>query len=401
MAAFAEGPSRLTGFLDADDTRYALSCLKTLGFKIDHDSKDVLDVEGQSGRVPQAEAKLYLGAAGTIARFLPGLLSASTTEGHWVLSGDATLTRRPQNPLIECLNALGSGISFLGPAGCLPIAVTGNKLLGGHVTVDGSISSQFVSGLLMAAPLARVASKVLVTNNLVQPEYVAMTESLMRTFGAEVYRDGSCWHVEAKPYKGADVSIEADFSSAGYLFALAALHGTTVTITNLPFETHQPDKKILEALEKMGCTIRDSLNATQVTGPTSLRGGFTLDLTEYSDQALTLGVLGAMCDAPIELRGIGHIRFHESNRLQSLHDNLLAIGISSQITPDGIIVFPGNILPGVIDPRGDHRCAMSFAVLASKAASMQILNPSCTEKTYPNFFYVLESLGIPVLGLHP
>ncbi|MEI8027103.1 MAG: 3-phosphoshikimate 1-carboxyvinyltransferase [Pseudomonadota bacterium] len=401
MAAFAEGRSRLTGFLDADDTRHAIFCMKALGFNIDHVSKDVIEVEGQSGQVPFSEAQLYLGAAGTIARFLPGLLSASTTDGKWLLTGDATLTRRPQNPLVDCLNALGANIAFLDQSGCLPLSVTGNKLLGGKISIDGSISSQFVSGLLMAAPLARVATEVQVINTLVQPEYIAMTQSLMKNFGAEVTRNGSSWHVEPKPYKGADIAIEADFSSASYMFALAALHGTTVTVTNLPFETHQPDKKILDALTQMGCTIIDSMESTQVTGPIHLKGGFVFDLTEYSDQALTLGVLAAQCDAPVELTGIGHIRYHESNRLQSLHDNLAAIGITTEITASGIIVHPGTIKSGVIDPRGDHRCAMSFAVLASRTESLKILNPACTEKTYPDFFSVLDSLGIPVLGLHP
>ncbi len=401
MAAFAEGRSRLTGFLDADDTKHAVFCLKALGFKIEHVSHDVIEVEGQSGRVPHSEAKLYLGAAGTVARFLPGLLSASISDGQWILSGDSTLTRRPQKPLVDSLNALGAKIAFLGQPGCLPLNVTGNKLLGGKISIDGSISSQFVSGLLMAAPLARVATDVQVTNTLVQPEYITMTESLMKRFGAEVSRNGSTWHIEPKPYRGADIAIEADFSSASYMFALAALHGTTVTVSNLPFETHQPDKKILEALSQMGCTIIDSMESTQVAGPTHLKGGFVLDLTEYSDQALTLGVLAAKCDAPVELTGIGHIRYHESNRLQSLHSNLQGIGIASEITKNGIIVYPGAIKPGVIDPHGDHRCAMSFAILASRSETMQILNPACTEKTYPDFFSVLDSIGINVIGLHP
>ena len=399
MAAFGEGASRLSGFLDADDTRYGVSCLRSLGFNISQVSKTVLEVEGLGGRVLKDDARLYLGAAGTLARFLPGLLSASPTEGKWLLSGDATLTRRPQGPLIESLNALGAGITFFGGNGCLPLQVTGNRLVGGKTFIDGSISSQFVSGVLMAAPLARVATEVEVTGVLVQPEYVSITESLMRDFGAQVVRNGSKWYVEPKPYRGADVFIEADFSSAGYLFALAALHGNTVTITNLPFETHQPDKKILEALKQMGCKVVDSIDSTQVTGPHQLRGGFSLDLSEYSDQALTLGVLATCCDAPIELTGIGHIRFHESNRLQSLHDNLLTIGISSKITENGIIIYPGKIHSGIIDPRGDHRCAMSFGVLASRTVKMQIQNPSCTYKTYPEFFDVLMSIGVGVSGI--
>ena len=398
LAAFAEGATHVKGVLASEDTRWAFGALKELGFQFEQLETDQYIIHGQSGEVPNSKAKLYIGGAGTLARFLPGLLCASPTKGIWHISGDTTLQRRPQKPLLDCLKSMNAEIKCHLHDGFLPIEIAGDSLIGGESIIDGSISSQFVSGLLMAAPMTKLGLKLKVPGQIVQKEYISMTESLMRQFGVKTEKKDTTWIVNRAPYKSCDLSVDADVSSAAYMFAFAAAHAKTITVNNLMLFNQQPDIQILDALKQMGCDIVESNGSTQIKGPGQLKGGFTFDLTEYSDQAMTLGVLAALCDAPIELTGIGHIRYHESDRLQSLHYNLSQVGITSKLTPTGIIIYPGKILSGTIDPRSDHRCAMSFAVLASKSKEMKILNPSCVMKTFPSFFSSIESIGIQISG---
>jgi 3-phosphoshikimate 1-carboxyvinyltransferase len=401
IAAFAEGKTHLKGVLASDDTRWAFGALKELGFKIEQITADQYLIHGEAGEIPNKKANLYIGGAGTLARFLPGLLSASPTRGKWLLSGDATLQRRPQQLLLDCLRSMSAEIHCVLEQGFLPIEILGNSFFGGSASIDGSISSQYISGLLMAAPLTKLGLQISAPGHLVQKEYITMTETIMQHFGVSVEKIGATWSVNRGLYKGCDVTVDADVSSAAYLFALAAAHGRTLTVSQLMPFNQQPDIQILSALKKMGCEVIEKNGSTQITGPTQLKGGFTFDLTEYSDQAMTLGALAALCDGPIELTGIGHIRFHESDRILSLHHNLSNVGIHSDLTSDGIIIYPGDLMPGTIDPRSDHRCAMSFAVLASRSKEMKILNPSCVGKTFPDFFQIIESIGINLLGSQP
>jgi len=394
MSAFANGTSRIYSILESEDTRRCIECLESLGFQIKRLPSDGLEIEGMGGEVSHLKANLYLGAAGTLARFLPGLLAASPSAGRWKISGDHSLTKRPQREILSGLIGLGAKIECLETENLLPIEVYGNTFIGGKALIDGSRSSQFVSGMIMAAPLGRVPSEILVSGGLVQHEYVTMTQDLMERFGVNMNRTIDGWQIDNNRYHGTKIEIEADISSAAYFFALAALHGQTVSVTNMPQQTRQPDKKILEALALMGCKVDFSSNLTSVTGPKKLRGNLCLDLTEYSDQALTLGILGAACDGPIEIRGINHIQFHESNRIESLANNLARVGIQTQRTNSGIIIFPGKLSPGVINPQDDHRVAMSFALLGSKFGNITIQNPNCTAKTFPSFFSLLERSGI-------
>lgn len=339
---------------------------------------------------------MYLGSSGTLARFLPGLLAGSA-RGRWTVDGSDQLRRRPLGPLVEALQALGGRV-IPAPCGKLPLQVEGGGLAGGAVAVPGDTSSQFISGLLMAAPLARSAVEVSVTEGLVQPAYVGITINLMRRFGARVEADSGYRRLRVEPggYQGRSLSLEGDASSAAYLLALAALTGGRVVVENVGYDSLQPDARFVDLLEKMGCQVVRGESALEVRGAKALRGGFTADMTPMSDQALTLGVLGSFADHPVTVVGVGHIRQHESDRIAVFCQQMSKLGIEARERDDGFTVYPGQHQQAVIDPHDDHRVAMAFALVGARVPGVVIDDPACVGKTYPGYFQKLADLGLRV-----
>jgi len=395
LAAVAEGRSRLEGVLRADDTYWCVDGLRRLGVSITVEG-DGVTVDGCGGRWPVQEAELFAGSAGTVARFLPGLLAAGP-EGCWRLDGTDQLRSRPLAPLVEGLQQLGGRVAA-GPGGGLPLEIRGGGLRGGRVRIPGSTSSQFLSGLLLAAPLAREPVILELADHLVQPAYVAMTVELMRSFGARVEQapDLSWFRVEPGPYRAVDHVLEADASTAGYFLALAAAVGGRVRVANVGTASLQPDARLVDVLERMGARVTRGPGFLQVEGMGRLRGGFTVDMRPMSDQALTVGVLAALADGPVTVTGVGHIRRHESDRIAVLRANLGNLGIRVDEHPDGFTVHPGALKPGTVDPQDDHRVAMAFALLGSRLPGLRILDPACVAKTCPAYFEILAGLGVPV-----
>lgn len=395
LAAVAEGTSHLAGVLRADDTYWCLDALRRLGVAVSLEGDDVT-VEGCGGRWMVQEAVLHAGAAGTVARFLPGLLAAAPA-GVWQLDGSEQLRSRPLAPLVEGLQALGGRVSP-GPGGGLPLQIQGGGLRGGRVRVPGSTSSQFLSGLLLAAPLAKEPVTLELEDHLVQPAYVAMTVAMMRRFGAHVEHDPDWrrFRVEPGPYRAVDQVLEADASTAGYFLALAAASGGRVRVTNVGTASLQPDVHLVDVLERMGARVLRDEGFLEVEGQGRLHGGFTVDMNPMSDQALTVGVLAALADGPVTVTGVGHIRKHESDRIGVLAGNLERLGARVEEHDDGFTVTPGPLRPGTVDPHDDHRVAMAFALLGSQVEGIRILEPACVAKTYPEFFEALARLGVAI-----
>jgi 3-phosphoshikimate 1-carboxyvinyltransferase len=396
MAAMANGRSAIGNVLRSDDTYWCIDALRRLGVSIDA-AEDEVRIEGTGGAWPNRDGVLYLGASGTLARFLPGLLAASASGG-WRLEGSRSLGARPLGPLVDALRDAGGDVRYAERDGRLPLRVEAAGLRGGTVGMSGDVSSQFISGLLMAAPYAASPVGLAVSGGIVQQAYVRMTVELMRRFGAQVEHDDGLTRFGVAPgrYEGRRLSIEADASTACYFMAFAALTGRRVRIANLRADTLQPDIAFADILERMGCRVRKGEDGVEVSGTGRLRGGFAVSLKEISDQTMTLAALAPFADAPIAITDVGHIRGHECDRIEAICDSLRKLGVAVEERADGLTVHPGEPSPCVLDTHDDHRMAMSLALIAAKVPGIRLLDPGCVSKTCPPFFDHMRRLGMQV-----
>jgi 3-phosphoshikimate 1-carboxyvinyltransferase len=400
IAALAKGHSHLKGILKSDDSFWCIETLKRLGVELSvPEDKAEISIEGINGQWPNKEAKLYVGASGTNARFLPGALTVAE-EGHWVVDGSKRLRERPLSPLIRSLRELGANVHYLEKEGQLPIAITCVVGLNGGVTsISGNVSSQFLSGLLLASPYAKRPVTIYVSDPLVQHAYVKITLDLMQQFGAQVSYTNDLAKLRVQPngYLGQTLELEADASTCGYFLALAALTNGRIKITNITYDTNQPDIKLLDLLERMGCTVIKGATYIEVQGTTQLKGGFEVSMREMSDQTLTLAALAPFADGPITITEVAHIRAHESDRIAAICTLLGQLGIKTVEHPDGLTVYPGLPQAGpLLSSYDDHRIAMSLAIIGSRVAGIRINDPGCVSKTCPVFFDELAKLGLSV-----
>lgn len=396
VAALAEGDSTLEGMLRSDDSFWAVQVLRRLGVDVRVEGTTA-HVRGCGGRWPVASGRLYMGSAGTLARFAPGALAAAA-KGTWEVDGSPQLRRRPIAPLVDALRQLGADIKYAFEPGRLPIRV-GAGLKGGSVAVPGNVSSQFTSGVLLAAPYARKSVHVSVTGGLVQPDYVGITIALMRAFGAEVEHDEAYTsiRVASGTYRGRRYVLEADASTACYFLTLAALTQGRVRVANVGYGSLQPDARFVDVLEAMGCAVVREDEFLEVRGPRRLRGHLTINMKPMSDQALTLGVAAVFADGPVRVTGVAHIRSHESNRIRVFCEQMARLGIRVDEEDDGFLVHPGRPRPGpALDPHDDHRQAMAFALLGARVPGVRIQDPGCVSKTCPPYFDMLSELGVSV-----
>ncbi|MGW4024799.1 3-phosphoshikimate 1-carboxyvinyltransferase [Streptomyces sp. NPDC005009] len=344
-----------------------------------------------TGHGPAGPAGVWCADAGTAARFLPPF--AATGRGTFVFDGSEQLRARPQGALADALTRLGVHVRTR-EGGRLPLRLEAAGLDGGAITVDASMSSQFVSGLLMAAPLTR-QGLTLDVRSLVSRPYLDMTLTLMRHFGARCEVDEATGRVEVRTggYRAADVTIEPDASTASYVFAAAAVTGRTVTVPGLGADSPQGDLGFVRVLERCGARVTVGARATTVAGAGGLRGGFDVDMGDVSDTFMTLAVIAPLADAPVTIRGIGHTRLKESDRIAAVAANLRACGIRVAEGGDWITVHPGTPGPARIACRRDHRIAMSFAVLAlGSGVPLELDDPACVSKTFPGFHAELNQL---------
>ncbi|MET3288100.1 UNVERIFIED_CONTAM: 3-phosphoshikimate 1-carboxyvinyltransferase [Brevibacillus sp. OAP136] len=395
IAAMANGTSRLDGILKSDDSYWCIDSLKKLGVSITID-QTTATVTGVGGKWPVEQEELYVGAAGTVARFLPGALAAG--NGTWLLDGSRRMQERPLAPLLGALSALGAQIDYTGQPGCLPLILRANGLKGGEVTISGSVSSQFISGLLLAAPYAKDPLIVHIDGTVVQRDYVDMTLEMMRAFGVEplVQNGGQSVRFEPATYKAAALTLEPDVSTCGYFWSLAALTNGRIRINGISTATRQPDIELLDTLERLGCTVVRGDDFVEVRGTAQLKGGFTVSMKRWSDQTLTMAALATFADAPITMTDAAHIRHHECDRISVVCEQLHKLGIKVEEYADGLTVHPGPVTPALLDPHDDHRMAMALALIGAKIPGIRIADPGCVAKTCPDYFVRLSDLGIGV-----
>jgi len=389
LAALASGTSTLRGALAADDTLAFAAGLRALGFAVDEDAAGGWRVQGAAGRIPAAEADVYCAEAGTAARFL--LAACAAGEGRYRVDAAPQLRSRPLAPLLEALRAQGARTEPP-DAERLPLTLQAHGLTGGSLRLPGDTSSQFVSALLMAAPLGH-ASLELAVDSLVSRPYVDMTLKMMTQFGVEEVRQGhERFRVAPAAYRGRDYAVEPDASTASYFFAAAAVTGGRVKVLGLRREGGlQGDLRFLDVLEAMGCSVRDEADGVVVAGPSTL-AGVTVDMSDISDTFMTLAAMAPFASSPVTIMGIATVRLKESDRITVMEDNLRRLGVKTASGPDYLRVYPGLPTGGRIDPHGDHRIAMSFAVLGLRAHDVLVEDPGCVGKTCPGFFELWSAL---------
>ncbi|WP_435005191.1 3-phosphoshikimate 1-carboxyvinyltransferase [Tundrisphaera lichenicola] len=392
VAALADGPSTLTGALDSDDTRVMVDSLGRLGIQVEHDpSTATIQIQGCANKIPRQQAELYVANSGTSLRFLTAMVA--TGSGTFHLDGTPRMRERPVADLLQALNGLGADArSDLG-TGCPPVTIKASGLDGGYAFVRGDVSSQFLSGLLMALPYSRDTTTVEVEGVLVSKPYVAMTMSVMESFGVRINnRKDRRFDIRPARYTGRTYAIEPDASAASYMFAAAALTGSTITVEGLGTESIQGDIAFVDLLEHMGCTVTREKDSTTVTGG-SLRG-IDVDMNAISDTVMTLAVVALFAGGITRIRNVAHIRHKETDRIGALATELRKLGATVEEQPDGLTIFPpSRITPARIATYDDHRMAMSFALAGLKAPGVTILDPGCVAKTYPGFWDDLARLG--------
>lgn len=389
-AALADGESALTGALVSDDTHVMIDGLSRLGIPIDvADNGTTLRVAGAGGQIPAIEADLFIGNSGTTVRFLTAMVTLG--HGAFQLDGVPRMRERPIGDLADTLNALGATVRCESPGGCPPVAVHANGLPGGEALVRGDISSQFLSGLLMACPCAQGPVLLRVDGQLVSQPYVRMTLEVMRSFGVEVAAPEDLSQFEILPagaYKPRDYAIEPDASAASYFWAAAAICGGEVTVEGLTRDALQGDVAFVECLAQMGCRVEHLSNGIKVVGPPSgekLRGA-RLDMNAISDTVQTLAAVALFADGPTEVTGVAHNRHKETDRIADLATELRRLGAVVEEKPDGLKITPGELKPALVETYDDHRMAMSLALVGLRSPGVRIANPGCTAKTYPGYF---------------
>jgi 3-phosphoshikimate 1-carboxyvinyltransferase len=303
------------------------------------------------------------------------------------------LRARPMGDLTDALVSLGAELEPLGEPGHIPVRLEARGLQGGSVAVRGDVSSQFLSGLLLAGPCMRRGLEVQVDGELVSVPYVEMTLAVMRTFGAIAHHE-SYRRIVVEPggYRSVDrYVVEPDASAASYFFAAAAICGGTVQVDGLGTASLQGDVAFVDALEQMGAVVDRGPTSIRVTGVDQLRG-IEADFTHISDTAQTLAAVAPFADSPTTITGIGFIRRKETDRIAATVTELQRCGIRAEELPDGIRIHPGAPTPATVSTYHDHRMAMSFALLGLRAPGIEIADPGCVAKTFPGYWAALDAL---------
>jgi 3-phosphoshikimate 1-carboxyvinyltransferase len=391
-ASLARGNSRIIRPLDADDTRVTTGALQALGAEIVPDGED-LRVRGTDGNLRTPEGlTLDLRNSGTTMRLLASI--ALLSGGPVILTGSSRMQERPVGALASALNASGGRIEYLGKQGCPPIKVQGH-FTGGRIAIPGDTSSQFISSILLAAPYADNEVDLSVTSTPRSRSYLDLTVDIMQAFGAGVRRNGySRFTVDNQiKYSGREYMVEGDYSSASYFFAIAAACRGKVTVGNLNPHSVQGDRAFVDAVESMGCRVAYGKSEVTVEG-TDVLEGIEIDMSSSPDTVQTLCVLAATARSPSRIKGIAHLRFKESDRIAAIADNLRALGGDVRAGDDFILIRPAPLHGGTIDPRDDHRTAMSFAVLGLAVGGISISDPECVRKSFPGFWDALRQGGL-------
>jgi len=395
LAAMASGETTITNLLDSDDIRRMLESLSTLGVKYQlSDNNTRCIVQGLDSSFNTSNTELFLGNAGTAMRPITAALCVG--GGDYELKGDPRMYERPIGDLVDALRQLGADISYLKDENYPPLKIVGTGLKGGEVSIKGSISSQFLTALLMAAPFAQEDLSIVVDGELVSKPYIDITLDVMRSFGIEVTNDNyQRLSIKAgqKYLSPGSIMVEGDASSASYFLAAAAIKGGKVRVDGVGSKSVQGDKLFAKVLEKMGAEVHYGPTYIEVTrnGPLN---AVDLDLNHIPDAAMTIATTALFAKGTTAIRNIYNWRVKETDRLYAMATELRKVGASVIEGEDFIEVTPpAHIQHAAIDTYDDHRIAMCFALVALSDTPVTINDPGCTAKTLPNFFELFAKIS--------
>ncbi len=394
-AALASGTSRLSGVLASEDTLVMVNAWKGLGLQIQGDiDSGALDVFGCAGNLHAAQSTVFVANSGTTIRFLTAALAAC--RGEFTLNGIERMHQRPIGDLLRALRQLGANVNSVNPTNpeCPPVRIEAAGLTGGAARVAGSISSQYLSGLMMACPLAKGDVRLEVDGELVSVPYVEMTRRVMESFGAQVSGKptGPIVISSAYKYRATSYEIEPDASAASYFWAAAAITGGSVTVQGLGRDSLQGDVRFCEVLQRMGCQVTYAPNSITVNGQAT--NGIEVNMSDISDTVQSLAAVALFARGTTKITGVAHNRHKETDRIADLATELRKFGANVIEFHDGLAIEPPHAVRAAeIETYNDHRMAMSLALVGLRIPDIVISNPHCTAKTYPGYWRDLARLA--------
>lgn len=401
IAALSEGTSVLQGVLFSDDSRHFMQALIDLGFfvSIDEERKTVTIV-GCGGEIPASsgttmsrdddvDATIYVGSAGTAARFLTAFLGLS--KGRYRVNASEQMKKRPMKELLVALEEMGSKIEYEEEPYHFPFVIGGFECKTSSITIDVEKSSQFLSALLITSVLLPENFMIGVKGEHGMA-YVTMTIRMMAQFGVSLEKtiSGSYRRRLEGMYRAREYDIEPDVSAACYFYALSPLLNVPVKVSGVHMNCLQGDIKLLKVLDRMGCQIEEEDDGVKLLPPREALLGGSYDLSSFSDQALTLAAIAPFAASKVCIMNVGHIRYQECDRIRAILENLSRMGILALCEDGNIFILPGRPKACTVETYEDHRVAMAFSLVGTVVDGIKILNPSCTRKTFENYFEVLE-----------
>jgi 3-phosphoshikimate 1-carboxyvinyltransferase len=416
LGALAEGTTLVTNCLDADDTRYALEAIRTIGFAVDGNFKSGVTI-GERVSMSANEVPLFIGNAGTAMRFLTGILAF--VPGRFVLDGEQRMRERPIGDLVEVLAKIGAEVEYADREGFPPLRIRGKKMRGGFdVEIAADTSSQFASALMLGGATLPEGITLRLTSVASAP-YLDVTASILPAFGASVTRHNEIIRVRGGRLRRDAYAVEGDYSSASYWFAAAAATRGTMRVDGLAWPSAQGDAKFLEILQQMGCQIYASgaphpafghplpasgerdreagvRGATRpilaVEGAEVLRGG-TFDCNATPDLVPTLAAIAPLASEPVEIVNVANLRVKESDRIATVTEELRRLGARVEERPDSLRIEPGwGSEPVTVETHNDHRIAMAFAIAGLARGGVTIKDEQVVSKSYPRFWKTLDEI---------
>lgn len=398
LAALAKGTTIVRALLDSDDTRVMLDALRTLGVGVARVSdSDDYEIAGVGGPFPVKQAELFLGNAGTAFRSLTAACALS--GGEYVLKGVARMHERPIGDLVDALRRIGARIDYLGQEGFPPLKIHPADIAGDATEVRGDVSSQFLTGLMMALPLRQRNTTIEVVGELISKPYIGITLAMLRRFGVEIARDG--WQrfgvpAAARYQSPGEIWVEGDASSASYFLAAGAIGGGPVRVEGVGRDSVQGDVRFADALARMGAQIAMGPNWIEARAPAD--GGLKaidLDCNAIPDAAMTLAVAALFADGVTTLTNIASWRVKETDRIAAMATELRKVGATVEEGADYIRITPPQqlIANAVIDTYDDHRMAMCLSLVSLGGVPVRINDPACVNKTFPQYFKVFAGIA--------
>jgi 3-phosphoshikimate 1-carboxyvinyltransferase len=391
-AALAQGRSVLEEALFSEDTEIFADCLGRLGFQVlSEPAARRFTVEGLGGALPASAAELFVGNAGTAARFITALTALG--RGTYRFDGVPAMRKRPMRELLDALVAQGASVEHAGQPGAMPFTLTTRGFEGGEIQTSADRTSQHLTALLLIAPYAARDTTIRIGETLVSKPYLVTTCGMMEQWGVRVEREGEgVFHIRAgQRYQPQRFVVEPDASGASYFFAAAAALGGRVRVNHLTDRSLQGDARFVDVLAAMGCQVTHGADFIEVARHGPLRG-VDIDLNDMSDTMPTLAAIAPFAEGPVTIRNVEHTRWKETDRIHAVVTELRRMGALVDEARDGLTVHPGPLHGANIDTYNDHRIAMAFAITGLRVPGTVINDPGCTSKTFPDFFERLAAL---------